>query len=121
MPVVISHFTVSDCLFCKIAGGELKADVVYEDDAIMALKDIHPKYPTHILLIPKKHMTSATSFSPGYDRVVGKLLRVGGELARQQGIQQSGYRLLINTGPDSGQEVQHLHVHLMGGAQLRPL
>lgn len=110
-----------DCLFCKIAAKELKADVVYEDDTIMAFKDIHPKYPTHILLIPKKHIVSAAALSEDTDAVAGKLLRIGGELARKQGIHESGYRLLTNTGPDSGQEVDHLHVHLLGGSRLRPL
>lgn len=110
-----------DCLFCKIARKELSASSIYEDDEVLAFHDIHPKYRVHVLLIPKMHVGSASELQAKHDVLVGKLLRIGGELARQLGIADSGFRLLTNTGPHAGQVIDHLHVHLLGGEILRPI
>lgn len=109
------------CLFCAIAAGTAPADVTYEDDDIIAFHDIHPKYPVHMLIIPKTHIASAAGVPKEHDWLLGKLLRVGAQIAKEKGIVESGFRLLANTGPDSGQVVEHLHVHLVGGEPLRPL
>jgi histidine triad (HIT) family protein len=112
---------VDDCLFCKIARKALPADVVFEDDAVLAFRDIHPKYVVHILIIPKKHLASAAAATSAEDALLGRLLRTGADIAQTQGIAESGFRLLTNTGSHSGQAVDHLHVHLLGGEPLRPL
>ncbi len=109
------------CLFCAIAAGTAPADVVYEDDDIIAFHDIHPKYSVHILIIPKTHLASAAGAQQEHDWLLGKLLRVGTQIAKEKGIWESGFRLLANTGPDSGQVVEHMHIHLVGGEPLRPL
>lgn len=112
---------MSDCVFCKIAAKEVPATVVYEDDEVVAFWDIHPKYRVHILVIPKAHLASAADTRPEHDALAGKLLRVGAELAEKEGLRASGFRLLTNSGPDAGQVVDHLHVHLLGGEPLRPI
>ncbi len=109
------------CIFCQIARKELSAEVVYEDDAVMAFRDTHPKYPVHLLVIPKAHLSSAADLTPEHDALAGTLLRVGAQLAREHGVADAGFRLVTNTGPDSGQVVHHLHVHVLGGAPLHPL
>lgn len=112
---------MSDCLFCRIARKETPATVVYEDDDVMAFQDINPKYRVHVLLIPKTHIASAVAIGSVQDTLMGKVLRVGGELAKVHGLAESGFRLLMNSGPDAGQVVPHVHVHLLGGEPLRPL
>lgn len=112
---------MSDCLFCRIARKEIPATVVYEDDDVMAFQDINPKYRVHVLVIPKTHIVSAAVIGPAQDTLMGKVLRVGGELAKVHGLAKSGFRLLINAGPDAGQVVPHVHVHLLGGELLRPV
>ena len=112
---------MADCLFCRIVRKEIPADVVYEDGEVVAFRDIHPKYRVHLLVIPKNHLASAAAISPAQDALMGKVLRVGGELAQAQGLLESGFRLLTNTGPDAGQVVPHVHLHLLGGEPLRPL
>lgn len=112
---------MSECLFCKIARRDVPAQIVYDDADMVAFRDIHPKYRTHILLIPKEHLASVSDMRPPHDAVVGKLLRVGAKLAKKEGIASSGFRLTANAGPDAGQVVPHLHVHLLGGEPLRGL
>lgn len=111
----------SDCIFCKIAAHEVKAGIVYEDEDLVAFHDIHPKYLVHLLIIPKQHVASSSELGPEHDAVAGKLLRIGAALAEKQGIAASGFRLVANTGPNAGQAVDHLHIHLFGGSPLRPL
>jgi histidine triad (HIT) family protein len=106
------------CLFCQIAQGEIPATVVYKADGVTAFRDIAPQAPTHILLIPDQHIGGAAEVTPADEAIVGRLVRVAGELARQEGIEERGYRLIVNQGQDAGQTVPHLHVHLLGG---RPL
>lgn len=107
------------CLFCKIVAGDAPARVVYRDDHLTAFRDINPQAPVHVLLVPNRHIASIASLSETDDALAGRLLRLAGELARQEGIAESGYRVVANTGRDSGQSVAHLHLHLLGGRRLR--
>lgn len=104
----------NDCLFCRIASGAIPVTRLYEDEEVLAFPDIHPQAPVHILLIPKRHIASHAHAVAGDAELLGKLLWAVGELARSQGLGK-GYRLVINTGPDGGQTVDHLHLHLLGG------
>ena len=107
-----------DCLFCKIVVREVPADIVHESDAILAFRDISPKAPTHILLIPKEHIASVAEVGEHHADVLAELMRAATHLAEAEGIQQSGWRLVTNVGPDAGQSVAHLHFHLLGGRQM---
>ena len=109
---------MSDCLFCKIAAKEIPSTGVYEDEEILAFKDINPVAPVHILIIPKKHLSSVNDIMKGDEAVIGRIFRVAAELARELGIAESGYRIVTNTGTDGGQVVGHLHFHLIGGKAL---
>lgn len=107
-----------DCLFCKIIQGEIPSNKVYEDEKILAFRDINPAAKEHVLLIPKKHIYSIGK-SLGEDKeLLGELLLKAKNLAGELGIEESGYRLVINNGPDGGQTVDHLHLHLIGGRKL---
>ena len=108
----------TDCLFCKIARGEIKTDLVHQDGAVTAFRDINPQAPKHVLLVPNEHIVSTNDLQPEHDAVVGRLVRAAAEVAAREGIGQSGYRLLTNCGPDAGQLVQHLHFHLIGGRKM---
>lgn len=105
----------SDCLFCRIAAGELPAERVHDDDLVIAIRDIAPRAPTHILLFPRRHITSAAELVESDGSLLGRLFAVAAELAREAGIADAGYRLTSNVGRWGGQTVPHLHVHLMGG------
>ena len=102
------------CLFCKIVSGEIPATRIYEDEQTLAFPDINPQAPTHILIIPKNHLASHAHATQDDTAIFGHLLHAAGEIARQQNLTK-GYRLVINTGPDGGQTVDHLHIHLLGG------
>jgi diadenosine tetraphosphate (Ap4A) HIT family hydrolase len=104
-----------DCLFCRIAAGEIPATTVHEDDVVIAIRDIAPRAPTHILLMPRRHVASALELTDGDAPMVGHLFAIAAELARSEGIAEGGYRLVTNVGRWGGQSVDHLHVHLMGG------
>lgn len=106
-----------DCIFCKIAAGTIPSKKVREDDQVFAFHDIDPKAPTHILVIPKKHLASLAHAEPGDEALLGRLLSTAADIAREQGLSK-GYRVVISTGPEGGQTVDHLHVHLMGGRQM---
>jgi histidine triad (HIT) family protein len=106
------------CLFCRIAAGEIPAQVVYEDDNALAFRDINPQAPTHILIIPRRHIPSVNALEAGDAEQVGYLYLVARDLARAEGVAEEGYRLVMNTGPAAGQSVDHIHLHLLGG---RPL
>ncbi|MEN6348515.1 MAG: histidine triad nucleotide-binding protein [Syntrophomonas sp.] len=110
--------TTTDCLFCKIANREIPAEVVYEDDKIIAIKDINPAAPIHILLIPKQHITSLDHVTQNDAMLLGHLQATAAELARDLGISAQGYRLVNNCGIWGGQTVLHLHYHLLGGREL---
>ena len=112
---------MSDDLFLKIINREIPADIVYETDEVLAFRDIAPKAPTHILVIPKMHLRTANDIDPQHAELVGKLFLAAKELARQEGIADEGYRLVMNCNPAGGQEVYHIHLHLLGGRQMRGL
>jgi histidine triad (HIT) family protein len=107
-----------DCIFCKIAAQEIPADVVYSDDQVLAFRDISPQAPTHILVIPREHIATVNDLSEEHTSLIGRIVLVAKELAAEDGLAESGYRLVLNTGPDGGQAVFHIHLHLFGG---RPL
>jgi len=109
---------MSDCLFCGIVDGKIKVNVVYQDDAVVAFKDIAPKAPVHILIIPRKHLASVSDIAEQDRALIGEIFQVAAKLAREQGIAESGYRVVANSGADAGQSVFHLHYHLMGGRQM---
>jgi histidine triad (HIT) family protein len=106
---------MGECLFCRIVSGEVPSDRVYEDDEILAFKDINPQAPIHVLLIPKKHMPTVLDMGEEDMRLVGRLFKVAGDIAREMGIAESGFRLVVNCNRDAGQAVFHFHVHLLGG------
>ena len=105
------------CLFCQIADKKIPADVVYEDDDVLAFRDIHPQAPLHILIIPKRHVSSLNGFVEGDELLLGRLLLAAKTIAREQGVAEDGYRVNINTNGLGGQTVYHLHVHLLAGRQ----
>jgi len=109
---------MSDCLFCKIAAREIPSAVVYEDDAILAFKDISPQAPVHVLIIPKQHLTSAMDLNEENADLISKIFLTASKLAREFGIDQSGFRIVNNCGKDGGQSVGHIHFHLLGGREL---
>lgn len=107
---------MSDCVFCKIADGSIPADIVARNAEAVAFRDLDPKAPVHVLVIPTKHLVSVRDASgPEEDRLLGSLLRFAATVATDLGLDQRGYRLVTNTGPDGGQSVDHLHIHLLGG------
>lgn len=107
-----------NCIFCKIISGEAPAQIIYHDEQVTAFRDVRPVAPTHILIIPNRHLDSLNAAEDDDAALLGRLLLVARQLAEQDGIQTSGYRLVLNTGPDSGQTVFHLHMHLIGGKHL---
>lgn len=109
----------TECIFCKIISGEIPTEKLYSDELVTAFQDIHPKAPTHILIVPNKHLVSVNDVEPEDEATIGRLFTAARKLAEQEGVAQSGYRLIINSGPDGGQEVLHLHMHLLGGQRMR--
>ena len=107
---------MTDCLFCKIAGGEIPAKVVKRDGRLLAFRDINPQAPTHILIIPTEHVASLNDAKD--EGLLGEILVFAGTLAREEGIAQRGYRVVVNTNADGGQTVFHLHAHLLGGRRM---
>lgn len=108
---------MNDCLFCKMATGEIAPDIVYENDNILAFNDINPQAPVHILIIPKKHIATLNDLDD--PALAGELLLVATKLAKQEGLAENGYRTIFNCNVDGGQEVFHLHLHLLGGRKMR--
>jgi len=109
---------MNDCLFCKIINKEIPSTIVYEDEEILAFRDIHPVTPVHILVIPKKHITSLAELEKEDEAVIGRIYTVINEIAKKEGILDKGFRVIVNCGEDGGQEVKHLHFHLLGGKKL---
>lgn len=112
---------MSECIFCKLIEEGISRDVFYEDEEIIAFPDIFPRYKVHVLIMPKKHIVSVLGASLEDAKTIGKILRIGGKIAREKGIADGGFRLLTNTGENAGQSVPHLHVHLLGGEKLRAI
>ena len=108
-------------IFEKIITGEVPADVVYRDDLVTAFRDIHPLAPTHILIVPNKPIPTVNDLSAEDEAVAGRMMRVAGLIAAQEGIAEDGYRLIVNCNRNGGQEVYHLHLHLLGGRRMGPM
>ncbi len=114
---------MAECIFCKIAAGEIKSDIVHQDEQVIAFRDINPQAPTHIVLIPRVHHPSLDDIGPEDDQVIGYLVRVAAKLAHDEGLTEpfdsaqgkQGYRIVANCGPAAGQSVNHIHFHLLGG------
>ncbi len=105
-----------DCIFCRIIAGEIPSDTVYQDEAVVAFRDIHPQTPVHILIIPRSHVPSLARLTDS--SIIARMVDVARQLASEEGVLESGYRLVINTGQEGGQAVPHLHMHLLGGRQV---
>ncbi|HEX8456482.1 MAG TPA: histidine triad nucleotide-binding protein [Pyrinomonadaceae bacterium] len=108
-----------DCIFCRVVAGEIPADIIYRDDRAVAFRDINPQAPVHALVIPQEHVASLDEAALRDETTLGHLLRVAARVANEQGLSESGYRTVINTGAGAGQSVFHLHLHVIGGRPLR--
>jgi len=104
-----------ECIFCKIATHEIPTEAVFEDDDVIAFKDINPQAPIHLLIVPKKHIESIMEITEEDNPVVSKIIKVAQKLAKENNIDKKGFRIVVNTGDDGGQTVKHLHFHLLGG------
>jgi histidine triad (HIT) family protein len=109
---------MADCLFCKIIKREIPASIVYEDDRILAFNDINPQAPTHVLVVPKRHIESLNALVAGDDGIVGEVVRRAAAIAKDRGVSAGGYRTVFNTNRDAGQTVFHIHLHLLGGRHM---
>lgn len=105
------------CIFCKIADGRIESDLVYEDDLCVAFNDLDPQAPTHILVIPRRHIASLAASAPDDEATIGRVLGAASQIARKKGFADNGYRVVVNTNSDGGQTVFHLHAHLLAGRQ----
>ncbi len=110
---------MSDCIFCKIASNEMKAELVYQDERVTAFRDIHPAAPTHILIVPNKHIEAVSRLEVEDEALMGHIFTVARKIAQDEEIEKDGYRLITNTGVNGGQTVFHLHVHLLGGQMMK--
>ncbi|MEN8167696.1 MAG: histidine triad nucleotide-binding protein [Pseudomonadota bacterium] len=106
---------MDNCLFCKFVSGEIKPDLVYEDEEVLAFRDVNPQAPTHVLVIPKRHISTLNELESGDAELMGKLYLAARKVAEDEGIAEPGYRTLINCNADGGQAVFHIHLHLLGG------
>jgi histidine triad (HIT) family protein len=109
---------MADCLFCKIIRREIPATLVYEDDRVVAFNDINPQAPTHVLVVPKRHIATLNDIGVEEDQLVGEMVRRAADLAREHGLSAGGYRTVFNTNRDAGQTVFHIHLHLLGGRSM---
>lgn len=108
-----------DCLFCKIISGDIPSDIIYQDDNIIAFNDINPKAPEHKLIIPRQHISTINDLTPEHSSLVGDMVLVAQKLAKDLEIDEAGYRLVFNCNAGAGQEVYHIHLHLLGGRQMQ--
>lgn len=109
---------MSDCIFCKIVKKQIAASIVYEDDQILAFHDTNPQAPTHILIIPREHIATTNNLTTAHHELIGKMVLIAQQIARQKGISEQGYRLVINCNRAGGQAVYHIHLHLLGGRRM---
>jgi histidine triad (HIT) family protein len=109
---------VSDCIFCAIAAHDLPADLVHEEPDVLAFRDVNPQAPTHMLVIPRRHIESAAALTADDDALWAQMLHVAQRVAREEGLERNGYRIVANIGSDGGQTVRHLHLHVLGGRRL---
>ena len=109
---------MNNCIFCDIVEGKMKADVIYNSETVIAFKDIRPQAPVHILIIPKKHIPTLNDIKPEDKTLIGEMFLVAQEIAQKSGLSENGYRTVFNCNRDAGQEVYHIHLHLLGGRRL---
>ncbi len=109
---------MEDCLFCRMAAGAIKPDIVYEDDDLIAFRDINPQAPVHILIVPRRHVATTNDLAAADTELAGRMVLVAAEIARAEGVDESGYRLVVNCNEGAGQSVFHLHLHLLAGRRL---
>lgn len=109
---------MSECIFCKIAAGEIPSNKVYEDELVCAFHDVDPQAPVHVLIVPKRHIQSVNALTDADAALMGRIFEAARTIATALGVSDAGYRLVVNTGEDGGQSVKHLHVHLLGGRAL---
>ena len=107
-----------ECIFCRIGAGQVESDILYRDDSCFVIRDIAPKAPVHLLVIPSRHFTFLADLAPADHSMLGAMFEAASELAKREGVADSGYRLVVNQGQDSGQAVDHLHLHLLAGRRL---
>jgi len=107
-----------DCLFCKIAAGEIPSTEVYSDEELYAFRDINPAAPCHVLIIPRKHIEKLTEATPQDEALLGRMMLAANRIAGQEGLTESGFRCVVNCGADAGQEVMHIHLHVLGGRRM---
>ncbi len=110
----------SDCLFCRMSSGEIPVEKVYEDDRVFAIRDINPRAPVHVMIIPKEHIASARELTEARATLLSHMVQTANQVAASEGVADSGYRLTFNVGEDGGQTILHLHLHLLGGRRLGP-
>lgn len=115
----IMYKMVNSCIFCKISRNETKSTILYQDEQVTAFRDIHPVAPTHVLIVPNRHIESLNELKEEDKTLVGQMFYVARQIATQEGIHEGGYRIIVNTGPNGGQTVFHLHLHLIGGQRMR--
>ncbi|MGB5306431.1 MAG: histidine triad nucleotide-binding protein [Gammaproteobacteria bacterium] len=106
---------MTDCIFCKMVAGDIQPDVVYEDDEVMAFRDMHPQAPVHVLVIPRVHIATTNDLDADSAGIIGRLYLAAKQIAQDEGIAERGYRTLINCNPEAGQSVYHIHLHVLGG------
>jgi histidine triad (HIT) family protein len=111
---------MADCLFCNIAQGKMEVDKLYEDDLVFSIRDIHPRAPIHVMVIPKEHIPTAMELTDEHGPLLGRLFAAAARVARQEGLHESGYRLAFNVGDHAGMTISHLHLHMVGGRPLGP-
>jgi len=109
---------MSDCIFCAIAARDLPATFLRDDGEVLAIRDVNPQAPTHVLVMPREHIVSVAELTPAQDGLWGRMLHVAQSIAEDEGIDETGFRLVVNTGHNGGQTVDHLHVHLLGGRRM---
>jgi len=112
---------MSDCIFCKIAGGEIPSELLYESRDVVAFDDISPQAPVHVVIIPRDHYSTILEMSDKAPEIFGSMMIAATEIARKKGVDESGFRLMLNTNADGGQEVFHVHMHLLGGEDIGPM
>ncbi|MDO8885848.1 histidine triad nucleotide-binding protein [Candidatus Oleimmundimicrobium sp.] len=112
---------MAECIFCKIVQGQIPSEIVYEDDKVIAFRDINPQAKIHIIIVPKKHINPMNEINENQAEIMANIFLAAKEIAKRQKIGQSGFRMIVNVGPDSGQEIEHLHFHLLGGEKLGKL
>lgn len=110
---------MTDCLFCKMCNGEIEPDVVYQDDDVLAFRDVNPQAPTHVLIIPKTHISTINDLTPEHEALIGKLYLAAKQVASDEGLAERGYRVVMNCNAEAGQSVFHIHLHLLGGRAMQ--